>query len=182
MRVNKWINNKPKKFFPKAVKLLGKPTFIANVPHGMAYWKTKGNSLFAEHLIKDQEISHCMPAKHVDYFYSSIKCYVPPNRRKELLSISGSINYDGLTKLLTARCASLEANIATLYLGMSVANNKLSIRKVKQAGLYIKYIKGEMESYSELKKQMMRMKHENFKKYKVEHSNPFDPLAFSKCL
>ena len=48
-----------------------------------------------------------------------------------MLSISGSINYDGLTKLLTARCASLEANIATLQLGMCVANKKMDNQKSK---------------------------------------------------
>jgi len=181
MSVSNWINNRPKKFYPKAIKLFGKPTFIANVPNGMAYWKKSGNSLFNEHYIKDQEISHCVPARHYDYFYSSIKCYVPPNLRLDVLSISGSINYDGLTKLLTARCASLEANIATLYLGMCVANKRMSIKKVKKDGLYGKYIRGEMKSYNQLKKQMFTMKKENNKKYKKEILGEFDPLAFQKC-
>ena len=181
MSINNWKNNRPKNFFRKAVALFGKPTFIADVPNGMAYWKKSGNSLFDEHYIKDQEISHCVPAKHHDYFYSSIKCYVPPNVRLDVLSISGSINYDGLTKLLTARCASLEANIATLYLGMCVANNRMDIKKVKKSGLYGKYIRGEMESHGELKKQMMLMKKENNKKYKKEIAGQFDPLAFQQC-
>ena len=88
--------------------------------------------LFSEHYIKDQEISHCVPAEHYDFLYSSVKCYVPPNKRLAVLSISGSINYDGLTKLLRARCASFEANIATLYLGMCVANGVKSIKNVKK--------------------------------------------------
>ena len=179
MDVSKWKNGRPKKFFPRACKLFGKPTFVANVPNGMAYWKTRG--LFSEHYIKDQEIKHCVPAKHYDYFYSSIKCFVPPNKRLAVLSISGSINYDGLTKLLTARCASMEANIATLYLGMSVANNKMSIKKVKQHGLYGKYIRGEMQTNNQLKKEMREMKKENNTKYKKELNNPFDPLAFKNC-
>ena len=181
MSVNKWKNNRPKKFYPKAVELFGNPTFIANVPDGMAYWKKTGNSLFNEHYIKDQEISHCVPAKHHDYFYSSIKCYVPPKLRLAVLSISGSINYDGLTKLLTARCASLEANIATLFLGMSVANEKMTIKQVKKSGLYGKYIRGEMEHHSELKKKMMTMKKANNKKYAKQLKGEFDPLAFYKC-
>ena len=73
MSVNKWNNERPKKFFPKACKLFGNPTFVANVPNGMAYWKKTGNTLFNEHYIKDEEIAHCVPAKHHDYFYSSIK-------------------------------------------------------------------------------------------------------------
>ena len=175
----KWLNSRPKKFYPKAVKKLGKPTFLADVPYGMAYWKTKG--LFSEHYIKDQEISHCVPAEHYDFLYSSVKCYVPPNKRLAVLSISGSINYDGLTKLLRARCASFEANIATLYLGMCVANGVKSIKNVKKAGLYGKYIRGEMESHQELKKLMIKMKKDNNKKYKIQLLDRFDPLAFKKC-
>ena len=147
----------------------------------MAYWKKSGNSLFDEHYIKDQEISHCVPAKHHDFFYSSIKCYVPPHLRLDVLSISGSINYDGLTKLLTARCASLEANIATLYLGMCVANNVMHIKEVKKSGLYGKYIRGEMEPHKQLKIKMRIMKKKNNKKYKKEILDDFDPLAFHQC-
>ena len=178
MSVNNWKNNRPKKLYPKAVKLFGKPTFVANVPNGMAYWKKTGNSLFAEHYIKDQEISHSVPVKHYDYFYSSIKIYIPPKLRLGVLSISGSINYDGLTKLLTARCASLEANIATLYLGMCVANNVMSIKEVKKKDLYRRYIRGEIKPHSELKKEMIEMKNKNKIKYKKELLFDFDPLAF----
>ena len=179
--VSKWKNPRPKSFYSKALKIFGEPTFVANVKNGMAYWKEKEDSLFDEHYIKDQEISHCVPAKHHDYFYSSIKCYVPPSRRLAVLSISGSINYDGLTKLLTARCASLEANIATLYLGMCVANNRMTIKHVKKSGLYGKYIRGEMAEHSELLKEMIAMKNKNNSLYKKELLGEFDPLAFSKC-
>lgn len=181
MSVNNWRNKRPKKFYKKALKMFGRPNFVANVPRGMAYWKTKGNSLFYEHYIKDEEVEHCVPAEHYDYFYSSVKCYVPPDKRLAVLSISGSINYDGLTKLLTARCASLEANIATLYLGMCVANGKMNIKDVKKEGLYGKYIRGEMEQHKELTKQMMDMKKKNNKKYAKQIREPFDPLAFRKC-
>jgi hypothetical protein len=158
MSVNNWRNPRPKKFYKKAVEMFGKPNFVANVPRGMA-----------------------VPAPHHDYFYSSIRCFVPPNKRLDVLSISGSINYDGLTKLLTARCASIEANIATLYLGMCVANGVKSIKEVKKEGLYGKYIRGEMESHVELKKHMMKMKKKNNKKYAKQIKAPFDPLAFPKC-
>lgn len=177
--MNNWINNKPKKFYIKIRKELGKPIFAANVPHGMAFWKTKG--LFSEHILKDEEISHCVPAKHVDYFYSSIICYIPPNKLKDVLSISGSIQYDGLKKLLTARCASINANIATLYLGMMVANCKMKIKDVKKKGLYGKYIRGEQKPHAKLKQEMLKIKKINHKKYKKELKNPFYPLAFKKC-
>lgn len=181
MSVNNWINSRPKKFFNKAITFLGEPTFVANVPHGMAYWKKNGNSLFNEHYIRDQEIAHCAPAVHHDFFYTSIKCYVPPEKRLDVLSISGSINYDGLTKQLTARCASIEANIATLYLGMCVANNLMDIKVVKSQGLYGKYIREEILPYSTMKKQMMAMKKQNNQRYRSEIKANFDPLAFSSC-
>lgn len=181
MSVSNWKHIRPKKFFEKALKLFGIPTFVANVPNGMAFWKKSGNSLFDEHYIKDQDILHCVPAKHHDFFYSSIKCFVPPKLRLDVLSISGSINYDGLTKLLTARCASIEANIATLYLGMCVANEIMTIREVKKSGLYGKYIRGEMEQHNVMKRKMMLMKKKNHKKYKKQLSAPYDPLAFNKC-
>lgn len=181
MTINNWKHKYPKQFYPKALKLFGKPTFIANVPNGYVYWKKAGNSLFDEHILKDEEIKHCVPGKHIDFFYSSIKCYVPTEKRIDVLSISGSINYDGLTKLLTARCASIEANIATLYLGMCVANNIMPIKHVKQKGLYGKYINGRMEPHSTLKKKMMEMKKKNKKKYSKELKSMFDPLAFQKC-
>jgi hypothetical protein len=181
MSVSKWQHARPKGFFPTAIKLLGEPTFVANVPHGMAYWKAGGSGLFAEHFLKDEEVAHCVPAIHHDYFYSSVKCYVPPLLRAAVLSISGSMNYDGLKNLLTARCASIEANIATLYLGMAVANGIMDIQAVKRAGLYGRYIRGEMEPHSELRKKMMQMKRSNSRQFANELSTPFDPMAFSEC-
>ncbi len=179
MIIRNWQHIKAKTYFLKAVQLFGAPVFVADVQGGMAYWKVKG--LFSEHVLRDQAVRHCVPAKHYDFFYSSIKCYVPPEKRLAVLSISGSINYDGLTKMLTARCASLEANVATLFLGMSVANGEMDIRKVKKAGLYARYIRGEIETHTKLKQLMLRQKRANNHKYKKQIAQPFDPLAFAKC-
>ena len=180
MSVHNWRHERPKRFYPKAIRLLGKPTFTANKPHGMAYWK-KTHGLFDEHTLRDQEVPHCAPAHHHDFFYSSIRCFVPPDKRLAVLSISGSINYDGLTNLLTARCASIEANIATLYLGMCVANGVMSIEEVKRKGLYARHIRGEAETYGEMRKKMMRMKRDNHRRNKRQLDADFDPLAFSRC-
>jgi len=178
-KVNNWIHNRPKKFYTKAIELFGNPTFCSNVKNGMAYWKTRG--LFKEHLLRDEDIKHCVPANHYDYFYSTIEFYVPPEKRLDVLSISGSINYDGLKKTLTARCASIEANIATLYLGMSVGYGSMKIKDVKKQGLYSKYIRGEVKPYSVLRKEMMKMKRIQNKKYEKNMKDPFDKLAFEKC-
>lgn len=177
--MNKWKNRLPREVYPIAVKSLGKPIFAANVPNGMAYWKTRG--LFAEHLLRDEEIKHCVPANHYDFFYSSIKFYVPPEMIKRVLSISGSINYDGLKKLITARCASIGANIATLYLAMVLVSGKMSIQDIKKKGLYSKHIRGDVKSHSEMKREMNAMKKKNHKKYKKELNAPFYKLAFPHC-
>lgn len=177
--MNNWKNNKPKKAYKDLITTLGKPIFSANVPNGMVYWKKRG--LFSEHLLRDEEIKHCVPANHYDFFYSSIKFYVPPNMIKRVLSISGSINYDGLKNLLTARCAGIGANIATLYLAMMLVSGKMSIQNIKKKGLYSKYIRGEIESHIKLKKEMIIMKKKNNMKYNKEINNPFYELAFIKC-
>lgn len=177
--MNKWKHKLPREVYPLAVKSFGKPVFAANVPNGMAYWKKSG--LFSEHLLRDEKVDHCVPAKHYDFFYSSVKFYVPPDMIKRVLSISGSINYDGLKKLLTARCASIGANIATLYLAMALVSGKMSIQEIKKKGLYSKYIRGETLSHSQMRKEMNVMKKKNNKKYKKELAAPFYKLAFPHC-
>lgn len=177
---SKWIHFRPRDKYASFVKELGKPNWIVNQPHGMAYWKpTRG--LWDEHILRDEDVPHCVPAKHNDYFYSSIKFYVPPSKRIDVLRISGSIAYDGLKNMLTARCASLQANIATLYLGMSVAMGKMPISVVKKDGLYGAHIRGEEGTKEELMKKMRNMKRENHTKYKKELTLPRDPLAFRSC-
>ena len=53
--------------------------------------------------------------------------------------------------------------------------------KLKKDGLYGKYIRGEVEPHSGLRKKMMAMKRENNSKYKKEIISRFDPLAFDSC-
>jgi hypothetical protein len=174
-----WKHDKPKLFYPKAVKLFGNPLYTVNQPHGLAMWR--GNNLFSHHLLMDEEVAHCQPAKHTDFFYSFVKFYVPPRHRESVLSISGSIIYDGLKKELRARCASLEANIATLFLAMNVAMDLMSIEDVKKKGLYGAYIRGEMEDHGLLYHKMVSMKNANEKKYSRELKLQYDPLAFDRC-
>ena len=46
--------------------------------------------------------------------YSFVKIYIPPEKLNDVQSISGSVNYDPLKHELFARCASFQANFATL--------------------------------------------------------------------
>jgi len=177
--VSNWHHKGPREYYSKCVEMFGQPTAISNKRHGFALWKTRG--LFNEHILRDEDVKHCVPRNHHDYFYSSIKFFIPKNKVFDVLKITGSINYDGLKKQLTARCGGIGANYATLYLGMMVANGKMSIDQVKQGDLYPKHISGELKTYEEMKKAMNEMKRHNHKQYKVELKKDFAPYAFTRC-
>ena len=157
--VSNWHHSRPKNYFPRCIELFGQPTFVANVRHGYALWKTKG--LFTQHLLIDEDVKHCVPRPHHDYFYSSVKFYIPPKKVCDVLKISGSINYDGLKKELTARCGGIGANYATIYLGMLVASGKLSLSQVKSKDMYPRMIRGEIIPHKEMAKKMMHKRENN---------------------
>jgi hypothetical protein len=175
----KWKHQRPMDYFSKCIEMFGNPTALAPQKDGFAIWKTRG--LFQEHILRDEDVKHCVPAPHHDFFYSSVKFFVPPNRVWDVLKISGSLSYDGLKKTLTARCGGIGANIATIYLAMLVANDLLKISDVKKDNLYPKLIKAEIMTHNEMRKEMMKMKKKNHKKYQKELKLDFAPYAFKHC-
>jgi len=177
--VENWYYKRPKQYYPDCVNMFGKPTAKSNTKYGFALWKTRG--LFNEHILRDEDVLHCVPRPHHDYFYSSIRFYIPKNKVIDVLKITGSINYDGLKKMMTARCGGIGANYATLYLGMLVASGKLTIEQVKSNDLYPKLIRGEELTHDEMKSKMYKMKLANKKKYSKELKLDFAPYAFTKC-
>jgi hypothetical protein len=174
-----WIHSRPKKYYDECVKMFGKPTALSREKYGFAFWKTKG--LFEEHILRDEDVKHCVPAPHHDYFYSSVKFFVPPEKVWDVLKISGSLSYDGLKKTLTARCGGIGANYATIFLAMLVANGLLSIKEVKKSEMYSKLIREEIMSHDEMRKLMIEMKRENNKKYKKQLKYDYAPYAFKHC-
>jgi len=177
--VENWYYKRPKQYYIECVKMFGEPTAKSNKKHGFALWKTRG--LFNEHILRDEDVLHCVPRPHHDYFYSSIKFFIPKNKVNDVMKITGSINYDGLKKMMTARCGGIGANYATLYLGMMVASGKLTIDEVKSNDLYPKLIRGEKLTHDEMKSKMYIMKLANKKKYSKELKLQFAPYAFTKC-
>jgi hypothetical protein len=159
--------------------MFGKPTAESRARGGFALWKTRG--LFAEHMLRDEDVKHCVPRPHHDFFYSSVKFYIPDDKLCDVLKVSGSLNYDGLKKLLTARCGAIGANYATLYLGMAVASGKLTIAEVKKDELYPRMISGEVMSYDKMEKEMNAMKRANHKKYAKELKAEYATYAYKKC-
>jgi hypothetical protein len=179
LSVSNWHHKRPKEYFKKCIELFGEPVYVANVKYGQALWKTKG--LFTQHILIDEDVKHCVPRPHHDYFYSSVKFFVPKNKICDVLKISGSLNYDGLKKELTARCGGIGANYATIYLGMLVALGKLSISQVKKKDMYPKMISGDIYTHKEIAKKMMELKKENKKKYNKELKLDYATYAYDKC-
>jgi hypothetical protein len=179
-KLSKWINKISVDYYSECVKMFGQPNAISNTTGGMCIWYDRGN-LFTEHILRDEKIAHCVPRPHFDYFYSSILFYVPPEKLLDVLKISGSINYDGLKKLLTARCGGINANYATLYLAMQLVNNELSITDIKKNDMYPKMIKGEIMPHSEMAERMIEMKRSNNKRYIKEINLDYATYAYDSC-
>jgi len=177
--MNHWYHKEPREYYKRCVEMFGKPTAESNKKGGFAFWKTKG--LFHEHILRDEYVKHCVPRPHYDYFYSSIKYHVPKTKVMDVLKISGSLNYDGLKKLLTARCGGIGANYATIYLAMMVSDGKMTIEEIKKNDIYPKMISNELMTRREMVKKMKEMKKKNNKKYKKALKEPFASYAYNKC-
>lgn len=174
-----WKHNGPKEYYPKCVDMFGSPDAISVKRNGFALWLTRG--LFNEHVLRDEYVKHCVPRDHYDYFYSSVKFYVPESKLCDVLKISGSLFYDGLKKYLTARCGGIGANYATIYLAMMVSEGKLTINQVKSADMYPKMIRGDIIPHNKLHKIMYNMKLSNNKQYAKQLKDDFAHYAFNKC-
>lgn len=174
-----WKHSRPKEYYPKCVEMFGSPDAISVKRNGFALWITRG--LFSEHLLRDEDVKHCVPRPHHDYFYSSVKFYVPEDKLCDVLKISGSLLYDGLKKHLTARCGGIGANYATIYLAMMVADGKLTIDQVKSDDMYPKMIRGELIPHAKLHKIMYKLKVANNKRYAKHIKDDFAHYAYKKC-
>ncbi len=125
----KWINQDAKKVYQTLKKVYGEPTGQSiDSKDKIVIWSRKSNDFkkrsyykglsncFEEIILRDESVKHNCPAKHIDFLYSYIKISIEPWILPSILSISGSVGYDPLKKLLYGRCASMEANTATLKL------------------------------------------------------------------
>jgi hypothetical protein len=109
---------------------------------GIAIWnekKLKG-TCFSRIEILDESIPHCVPMPHRDFLYTYVNYEVPDDKVLDVISLSGSVAYDPLKKYLRARCATESANIATLYLAVSIGNSKVTLKQVQKNELYKKAI------------------------------------------
>jgi len=124
--LNMWENQMAVKYFDTIFKLYGHPYIAKNIKGGFCIWKydkIPKDDIHLKIVLKDEAIAHDYPSAHYDFLYSHIKVYIPPEKFTAVQNISGSIGYDPLKKELYARCASFEANYATLRTVFNVLND-----------------------------------------------------------
>ena len=143
MTLSNWQYKKEiEKEYLRLVDRFGLPSYIVDQRGGLAIWlkdKLK-DTPFVEMLLRDEYIPHHCPATHHDFLYSYVKVEIRPPLMLALKQLSGSVFYDGLKKLLGARCQSIEANIATLKIATDIINGNLTIEEIHQNELYGKAI------------------------------------------
>tara|TARA_Y100000389_G_scaffold46461_1_gene41412 strand:+ start:1016 stop:1750 length:735 start_codon:yes stop_codon:yes gene_type:complete len=134
--------------------------------------------------IKDEHVLHKCPAEHVDFLYSYIDIPITPEQLVDVIKLSGSVNYDMLKHELFARCGSLEANIATLYLSSEIImshinKNHMSIKQIHEGGEYKKHINATINP--DFVKDMYKKLSDNIKSIKQVNKLPSNhwPGAFT---
>ena len=174
-----WTNKDAIEQYYIMKKKYGTPRITSFAKGGMAVW-TKDkllNTCFERVELIDESVAHCVPKPHRDFLYHYVNYEIPSDKVLEVISLSGSVAYDPLKKLLRARCGSEEANIATLYLATSIGNSRISLKKVQEEKLYKKTIVSTSDS------QNVQIYYTRLCKYiKDQPGNPkwtgFFPLAF----
>lgn len=144
----KWKNKDAVEQYGIIKSKYGKPNIIDHSEGGIAIWfgRTLSGTCFDRIELIDESVPHCVPAPHRDYLYSYVNYEVPNDKVLDVISLSGSVSYDPLKKLLRARCGSEEANIATLYLAVSIGSGVVSLKKVQNEKLYKKTILSTVSS------------------------------------
>lgn len=149
-----WHNKDALKELLRTIKLFGKPSVISMAEGGIAIWteedlkkkKIFGRAIcFREIIIRDESIEHLCPKKHRDFIYSTVRVRVKPEQIKMLSSISGSVSYDPLKNIVSARCGTVAANISTLKVVTDLLlDNDVSYKekKIEYKGLEDVHITG----------------------------------------
>jgi hypothetical protein len=123
---------------------LGPPHALAPQEGGLAIWRAPDGTGVDSITVKDEAVAHRCPAAHHDFVYSTVHVRIPPEQVFDVMRLSGSVSYDALKQELTARCGSLEANLATLALATDIATGSSAVDEVQSDGLYAQTIKSIM--------------------------------------
>ena len=114
--------------------------------------------------VRDDCVTHCTSI--VLPFHSVMSFIIPSNKITDIYSISDKLKYDIHSKTLTAYCDSIAHNMILLYLAAKITMGEISANTVKKQKLISKYIRGEGKRQTRIKKSLMRLVYENFRKYK----------------
>ena len=117
----KWKNDLPRKTAERYLAVFGPPD---EVGRDFAKWDDIAN-FGGPTVIKDEEISHTEPVKHIDFVYSTRPIRVPARKVGVLAETSGSIIVDQLKEEVTARCHYLIKNAVTLGFVEDVVAGKI---------------------------------------------------------
>ena len=173
--LSKWESLDAKKYYKEVVKIYGEPDIKVNKPKGICIWYNNDENKLSPHVkieLKDESVDHCVPATHIDFLYSFVKIYIPEDKIIDVLSVSGSVNYDPLKKELFARCGSFAANYATL---------KTVIDKIMNVKTdYSNNIKNKDKEIKKNKEIVIKFLEKNNELYEKEMKKPYHPLAFPK--
>ena len=77
--------------------------------------------------------------------YVAIQVYLPLKTVNQILEISKSIYYDQQKEVLTVRCHDMAPSIATLWLALQVATQRLTVDQIERQGLYGRMVVRAME-------------------------------------
>ena len=138
MLVN-WKHEEPTSYYNYLVELYGNSDVLGHTQGGIAIWNnslqgrldalTGLPNIYEKIEIRDERVSHKCPAEHIDFVYSYLKIPITPKQLNDIVKLSGSVNYDMLKHELFARCGSLEANIATLYMCSHIILSHMDSKK-----------------------------------------------------
>lgn len=191
-----WTYKEPKEYYKFLVDMFGKPDVLGSGKGGIAIWNkslqnredvlTGFPNIYKKIEIKDERVKHACPAEHIDFVYSYLNILITPKQLSDVMKLSGSINYDMLKHELFARCGSLEANIATLYMCSHIILSHLddnpkymSIEYIHENGEYGKHINSTTDP--NFVKEMYRELSENLKLINKTNKlpNTYWPGAFN---
>jgi len=144
----KWENGDAISQYDLLVGKYGVPDILSTVKGGMAVWTKSGMREQSRDLFQpferlellDESVPHCVPKPHRDFVYSYVLYEVPDDKVLDVLSLSGSVAYDPLKKLLRARCGSEGANIATLLLATRIGNGLSTLETIQRTKSYVAHI------------------------------------------
>jgi hypothetical protein len=136
--ISNWTFNLKKSFDDLKREVGREPDYIVNQPNGLVVYLNPTNWIM-EHVLRDENIKHCVPSNHIDYLYTTINVFIPSNKVEYVQSISGSVILDLLKNTVSARCAGVGANYATLRTVIDVLNNDYSREEISD--MYKKNIK-----------------------------------------